>query len=414
MTDPRPTVAEAQARILDDLHPGAPRPVPLAEGLGRCLAETITAPGDVPPHPNAAMDGYAVRAAEVAGATADRPVRLPVAGIAAAGGGIPAPLPPGTAIRIYTGGVIPVGADSVIRQEDTDLGRDTVTIRSDRDAARHVRPAGGDVRAGAVPVPPGTVLTPARLGVLASLGAETVTVIPPPRIGILATGDELAQPGEAALVREGLRLGNSNGVTLAASVRAAGGIPITLGPAPDDADAIRAALLPHLEGLDLLITSGGVSVGDRDLVRPTLATLGVAEAFHRVRLRPGGPTVYGRFPSGTPWFGLPGNPVSTMVTFLLFVRPAIRRLLGHAEVLPRMVPVEVGEDVRPDPTLELYHRCTVTERPGRPPLAALTGPQGSQLLTSMATADALLVVPPGERVVRAGEVLGAIPLYSPP
>jgi molybdopterin molybdotransferase len=313
-------------------------------------------------------------------------------------------------MRIYTGGIVPAGADTVVRQEDTDLGRETVSITATRDARRNVRPAGGDVREGAVAVATGSILTPARLGVLASLGAATVTVIPPPRIGILATGDELARPGEEALVRQGARLGNSNAVSLAASVHLAGGVPVLLGPAVDDIPAIQHAVRPHLDSLDALITTGGVSVGDRDLVRPALAGLGVREHFHRVRLRPGGPTVFGRFPSGMPWFGLPGNPVSTMVTFLLFVRPAIRRMLGHQDLLPTTIDVEVGEDIARDTTLELYQRCTLTTWPGQLPLASLTGPQGSQLLTSMAVADALVVVPAGEGVVKAGEVLGAMVL----
>jgi molybdopterin molybdotransferase len=410
MADPRPTVAEAQAELLAVLRPGPARSVPLAQALGLILQEVVTAPCDVPPHPNAAMDGYAVRAVEVTGAAAATPVRLPVAGVAAAGGGTPAPLAPGSAMRIYTGGVIPAGADTVVRQEDTDLGVETVTITSARDVLRNVRPAGGDVRTGDIPVPAGSVLTPARLGVLASLGAATVQVIPPPRIGILATGDELARPGEEALVRQGARLGNSNAVALAASVRAAGGVPVMLGPAADDLTAIRDAVRPHLDALDMLVTTGGVSVGDRDLVRPALAGLGVTERFHRVRLRPGGPTVFGTFPDGMPWFGLPGNPVSTMVTFLLFVRPAIRRLLGHAEVLPAMIEVEVAEDVARDPTLELHQRCRLTARPGQLPLASLTGPQGSQLLTSMAAADALLVVPAGEGVAAGGSVMRAVVL----
>lgn len=408
MTDLRPTVSEAQGQILAAVRPGSAQVVPLADALGLILTASVAAPCDVPPHPNAAMDGYAVRAAEIAGASATAPLRLPVVGTAAAGGGTPAPLPPGAAMRIYTGGVVPEGADTVVRQEDTDLGLEAVAIRSVRDAHRNVRPAGGDVRTGDVPVPVGSVLTPARLGVLASLGTVSVGVIPPPRVGILATGDELAQPGEEHLVRQGARLGNSNAVSLAASVRLAGGIPVLLGPVRDDVKAIQNAVQPHLDRLDVLITTGGVSVGDRDLVRPALGALGVTEAFHRVRLRPGGPSVFGIFPSGLPWFGLPGNPVSTMVTFLLFVRPAIRRMLGHEDVLPTTIDVEVAEEVARDPMLDLHQRCRLTARPGQLPLASLTGPQGSQLLTSMAAADALLVVPAGEGVVKAGGVLGAI------
>lgn len=410
MTDSRLTVRAAQAAILARVRRGHPTTWPLLQAAGLVLAEGAVAPVDVPPHLNAAMDGYAVRAADVAGATAEEPVDLPVAGIAPAGGGIPPALAPGTAMRIFTGGIIPRGADTVIRQEDTDRGAATVRIHSVRDLHRHLRPAGGDVAAGSVPVPAGSRLTPARLGLLASIGRSTVEVIPPPRVGILVTGDELAAPGEEALVRHGERLGNSNATTLHAAVEAAGGRPVLLGVARDEASAIETLLRPALAEVDLLITTGGVSVGDRDLVRATLATLGAEECFHRLRLRPGGPVVFGLLPGGQPWFGLPGNPVSALVTFLLLVRPAIRQLLGRTPAVAELLAVAAAEEIAPDPVLELYLRCRLTERPGQPPLAHLTGAQGSQILTSMADADALIVVPPGTVRLDVGTELRAVDL----
>lgn len=410
MTDPRLTVAAAQAAVLAHVRRGPASRLPLLQAAGLVLADGPVAPVDVPPHVNSAMDGYAVRAADVADATADRPTELPVMGIAPAGGGIPPALAPGTAMRIFTGGIIPDGADTVIRQEDTNRGATTVRIRSVRDLGRHLRPAGGDVAAGGIPIPTGSRLIPSRLGVLASIGVTTVAVIPPPRVGILVTGDELAAPGEEELVRRGTRLGNSNATTLYAAVAACGGAPVLLGVARDEAAAIEARLRPALPTIDLLITTGGVSVGDRDLVRPTLASLGAIEIFHRVRLRPGGPVVFGQFPDGPHWFGLPGNPVSAMVTFLLFVRPAIRTMLGWTTALTALLPVELAEAVTADPELELYLRCRLTERPGHRPRAHLTGGQSSQVLTSLAGADALIVVPPGAGTIDPGSELLAVDL----
>ncbi len=412
MSDTRRSVAEARSIVLEAVRRGAPRQVALEAAAGLVLAEAPVAPVDVPAHPNAGMDGYAVRAADVVAAGPGLPVRLPVAGVSPAGGGTPPALAPGTAMRIYTGGVVPAGADSVIRQEDTDRGAAMVTITATRDLGRNVRPAGGDVRAGEAPVPAGTVLTPARLGVLASLGVETVAVFPPPRVGILSTGDELAGPGEAALVRQGERLGDSNAVALVAAVRAAGGQPIRLGPVRDDPAALRSALVPHLPELDLLLTTGGVSVGDRDLVRGVLAELGAVEAFHRVRLRPGGPTVFGMLPGDLPWLGLPGNPVSTLVTFTLFALPALRRMLGRTPAVPPVVRVALAEPVAPDAVLELHLRATLAHREGEPAVAHLTGLQGSQVLTSMARADVLLRIPPGTAELAAGTLVEAVPVHG--
>lgn len=409
-TNHRLTVQEGQAAVLALVRRGPATELPLLQAAGLVLADGPVSPVDVPPHDNSAMDGYAVRASDLAGVTADRPVELPVTGTASAGGGIPPALVPGTAMRIYTGGIIPAGADMIIRQEDTDLGTHTVRIRSVRDLGRHVRPAGGDVRTGSVPVPAGSLLTPARLGILASIGVAKVAAIPPPRVGILVTGDELAAPGEEELVRQGARLGNSNAATIHAAVQAAGGNPVLLGIARDDAASIAARLDGVLPDLDLLITTGGVSVGDRDLVRPTLASLGMVEIFQRLRLRPGGPVVFGEFPGGPPWFGLPGNPVSALVTFLLLVRPAIRTILGLTPALPPRLTVELAAAITADPDLELYLRCRLTTRPGKRPLAHLAGGQSSQLLTPMAEADALLVVPPGGGKIEAGTELLAVEL----
>lgn len=409
MADPRLTVAEALAAVLAAVRPSPPQVVPLAAARGLVLAEAPRAPVAVPPRANAGMDGYAVRAADVRGARPDAPAVLPVAAAVAAGADAP-PLPPGAAMRVFTGAPVPEGADSVIRQEDTDRGSARVAIRDDRDAGSHVRPAGADVAAGTAPVAAGSRLTPPRLGALAAIGSEAVAVFPPPRVAIVTTGTELAGPGEAERVRTGGRLGDSNAATLAAAVEGLGARALVCGPARDTPDHLAGVLAEALRAADVLVTSGGVSVGDHDLVRPALAALGATERFHRLRLRPGGPTVFGTLPDGRPWFGLPGNPVSTLVTFTLFVAPAIRRMMGDPEPAPPTGRAVLAEAVTPDPVLALYLRVRLTGRGREAPSATLTGAQGSQLLTSLAVADALAVIPPGTQPLPAGHEVATLAL----
>lgn len=403
------SVAEASARILANARALPGERVPLARALGRVLASDVRATLANPPWDNSSMDGYAVRAADVAAATAERPVVLPVLETIPAGGRASAALPPGAAMRIMTGAPLPEGADTVIRVEDTDAGAERVAIRDARDAGRNVRPRGEDLKPGDIAVPAGVVLGPAHLGVLATVGAAQVEVHRMPRVAVLTTGDELVDLDRFDEVQRGERIVSSNGYTLRAGVQAAGGDVVDLGIARDDRDELTACLRAA-GGCDLLITSGGVSVGEFDYTKDVLQSMGGTLELWRVRMRPGAPLGFGRL-GDMPWLGLPGNPVSSMVTFELFARPLIRRLRGEHRVFRRPVTVCVDEEILLGPPLTHFLRVVVEPR-GGVLHARLTGPQGSGLLTSMARANALLIVPPEQPAVRAGESMRALPLDS--
>jgi molybdopterin molybdotransferase len=406
------SVHEASARIMSGVAPLAPERVPLLDALALVLARGIDAPITVPPWDNSAMDGYAVRAADIAGASAERPIALRVTETVAAGAFAEGEVSSGTAIRIMTGAPLPRGADTVVRVEDTDGGVSRVDIRNDRDAGRNIRSRGEDFHEGDMLLEAGTVLGPAQIGVLASIGAATIPVHRRPRVAILGSGDELVDLDAFHEVRAGRKIASSNNYTLHAMVRAAGGIPINLGIARDDPADLRA----HLEraaGCDLLVTTAGVSVGEFDYTRDVLRDLGAAMDFWKVRMRPGAPLGFGSL-DGMPWIGLPGNPVSTMVTFELFVRPVVLRMLGHARCFRRPVAVELEEPVRIGARLMHFLRAVVTPRDDGSLGARLTGPQGSGILTSMIRANALLVVPMDRPAVDAGDTLSAIPLGDAP
>jgi molybdopterin molybdotransferase len=391
-------VRDASAAILDAVASLETEEVAVREALHRVLAEDVRSPLALPPWDNASMDGYAVRANDVSGASPEHPVTLPVTATIAAGGSAAEPLRAGQAMRIMTGAPVPAGTDSVIRVEDTDGGVSQVRITSDRDAHRNVRPRGEDVERDAVAVHRGVRLGPAHLGMLAAVGCGRVRVHRQPRVAILTSGDELVDVDQFAEVLAGRRIVSSNGYTMEGAVREAGGLPIPLGIVGDDPAAIRA----RLEGLDcdLLLTTGGVSVGAFDFTRQVLEQLGARLSFWRVRIRPGAPIGFGMLGS-TPWLGLPGNPVSAMVTFELFVRPALRRMQGLA------TPVVLDEAVRINAPLTHFLRAVVTA--GADGLhARLTGPQGSGLLSSMVLANALLVVPATRSTVSPGETLSAL------
>jgi len=406
-------VGDAVARVVGSVRALASEPLALAEAHGRVLARDVLALVTLPPWDNAAMDGYAVRAADLA----RTPVTLRVTETVAAGAFPTRPLGAGEAIRVMTGAPVPEGADSVVRVEDTDGGVEQVVIRDARDARRNVRPRGEDLLEGQVAVRAGTTLGPAQLGVLASVGAAEVAVHRVPRVAIVTTGDELVDLARFAEVREGRKIVSSSSYALPAAVRAAGGEPVPLGIAADT----RASLRAHLErarGADLILTTAGISVGEMDYVRDVLAELGAEMKFWRVRIRPGAPLGFGVL-HGTPWIGLPGNPVSTLVTFELFARPAIRKLRGHARLFRRAVEVVLEEEVTIHAELTHFLRAIVTARDSGAPRAGrssaapgftarLTGPQGSGILTSMSNANALLIVPPDRRHVAAGETLRAL------
>ena len=383
--------------------------VPLMRALGRVLARDVVSPVSLPPWNNASMDGYAVRAEDVA-AAGSREVRLRVIETIAAGTRGTRRVGAGEAARIMTGAPVPDGADSVIRVEDTESapGSDIVTIRDDRDAGRNVRPRGEDVAAGAVVLAAGTPIGAAHAGVLASVGCASPTVHRRPRVAILATGDELVPLERFAEVRTGDRIVSSNSYSLQAAVLAAGGEPVPLGIAPDDPGAL-ARCLREADGCDLVLTSGGVSVGDFDYTRDVVSALGGELSLWRVTMRPGAPLAYGRL-FGVPWLGLPGNPVSALVTFELFARPLLRMLAGHRRPHRRAIRVSLGEDVHLAAPLTHFLRAVLSTAADGATRASLTGPQSSGMLTSMAAADALVVVSGEQSTIAAGTMVTAIPL----
>jgi molybdopterin molybdotransferase len=401
-------VAEASAHILAGIGPLADEAIGLGDALGRVLARDVASPVSLPPWDTASMDGFATRAADVRGASRAAPRRLRVTETVAAGQRAMHGVGSGEAVRIMTGAPVPAGADSVVRVEDTELDGDHVVVLDDRDAGSNVRSSGEDVRAGATVLRAGTTLAAPHLGVLASVGCASPRVHRRPRVAILATGDELVPLERFADVRAGNRIVSSNSYSLDAAVREAGGEPVGLGIAPDDPDAL-AERLRAAEGCDVVVTSGGVSVGDFDYTRRVVQELGGSLSLWRVRMRPGAPLGFGRV-FGVPWLGLPGNPVSALVTFELFGRPLLRALAGSAHPHRRTIEVVLDEDVTLRAPLTHFLRARLDEGEDGAPRARLTGAQSSGMLTSMSSADVLLVVPPEPQAVRAGTRLRALPL----
>jgi molybdopterin molybdotransferase len=378
---------------------------PLREALDAVLAEDVTSPIDLPPWDNSAMDGYAVRSGDLQGAATE----LEVIEAIPAGQFPTKSVGSGQATRIFTGAPLPQGADTVIRQEDTeqrDNGR--VTIRNARDAKKNIRRRGEDIRKDAVVMPAGTPLGPAQLGVLASIAHDEVLVHRTPRVAFMGSGDEIVDLDRKQEVLAGTKIASSNSYTLDAMIRRTAAEPLNLGIARDNKESLRQHL-QNAAGTDLLVTTAGVSVGEHDLVRDVLQELGGELKLWRIAMRPGAPVGFGIMGGGgIPWIGLPGNPVSTMVTFELFVRPAIRRLQGHALPFRRTVPVVLKEPITLGPRLRHYLRAIVEGDEAR-----LTGPQGSGILTSMARANALLIVPADSPEVKAGAELQALILDDP-
>lgn len=401
---------EAALLILSHIPRQPALRVPLDDALDGVLAESVISPLDIPAWTNSAMDGYATRAADVRGATEASPKRLRVIEQIPAGAFPQRTIEPGTCARIFTGAPLPAGADSVIRQEDTDEGTDVVTIVKDRDAGVNIRRAGEDIRKGTTVLEEGAELGPAELGVLASLAVANPVIYRRPRIAILGSGDEIVDIDQPDEILSGRKIASSNTHTLAALARRAGAVPVNLGIARDTPASLHALFTRALE-CDLIVSTAGISVGEHDHVRGVLEQLGADLKFWRIRMRPGAPVGFGLL--GTvPWIGLPGNPVSTMVTFELFVRPAIRAMAGRRLPFRRSVPVRMAEPVTLVPKLQHFLRAITT--PGADlPEARLTGPQGSGILTSMMKANALLIIPEGQFETPAGSVVRAILLDDP-
>jgi molybdopterin molybdotransferase len=394
------SVEEARDRILVHIRPLPSEEVALPQALGRVLAEDAVARESLPAFANSAMDGYALRAADTAGATAEHSVRLRLAGEVPAGQVYAGKVGAGEAVRILTGAPLPAGADAVIQQELAAVADGQVSLTAPVATGNNVRAAGEDVRPGALLVLGGTELGPPELALLAALGIHPVRVARRPRVAILGTGDELAPLGETP--RPG-QIRDSNTIYLAAAVARAGGEPLALGIARDRADELRARL-GEACAADLVLTSGGVSVGDYDLVKQILAEQGDID-FWRVRMRPGKPLAFGLL-RGTPLLGLPGNPVSAAVTFELFGRPAIRRMLGATQIDRPQITVRLdGQEIaRAD--RRQYVRARLSSKQGQL-VARPTGEQGSHIISSLRGASCYLVVEIGAGVVRDGELVPA-------
>lgn len=375
---------------------------PLLDALGSVLAEDVASTVDLPPWDNSAMDGFAVRAEDVRGASSERPVALRVVDDVPAGRFAARPVGPGEAIRIMTGAPVPDGADGVIRVEHTDggsgIGTDDgrVAILSDVDAGRNVRPRGEDVRRGAVVLRAGTVLRAAEIGVAASLGRARLRVVRRPVVAVLASGDELVPVEEFAEVEAGRRIVSSNSYSLAAALAEAGIEARVLGIAADAPQALRAEL-ERARGCDAVITTAGISVGEHDHVRRVMAELDTEVDFWRVRIRPGSAMAFGRVGAlgGIPWFGLPGNPVSTGVTFELFVRPALLRMCGRTRIHTPTAAAVMRDAYPMRGDLMHFPRVSVAREEDGTLAARLTGSQSSGVSSSLAAADALALIPPG-------------------
>ena len=402
------TVEQALDKILGYVTVLEEEESPILDSLGQVLAEDIYSDVDVPPLDNSAMDGYAVKSADTRGASEQSPRLLRVIDTVPAGSISRCKVEPGTAIRIMTGAPVPSGADSVVMFEDTDETQRQgcpaeIGILGEVEAGLNIRRAGEDIARGSMVLSRGAVLRPSEVGVLASLGRTVVKVIRRPVVAILATGDELVDIGQP--LPEG-KIYNSNTYSLAALIRRYGGIPKVLGIARDSEHSVIAGLRRGLDA-DMLITTGGVSAGDYDVVKDVLAKQGEI-AFWTVRMKPGKPLAFGVIKAGgaktIPHLGLPGNPVSSMITFELFVRPAILKMMGKKNLAKPTIEAVAENSVVNHDRRCIFTRAIVEKRNGRY-FARLTGPQGSGILTSMASANGLMIIPEDKGEVVPGDVV---------
>jgi molybdopterin molybdotransferase len=400
------TFLEARAKILEGVVRLPPERVPLADGDGRVLAEPLVAERPLPPFSQSAMDGYALRLADLAG---DPPFRLPLAPEESRAGRPAPPLPDGAICRIFTGAEVPRGADTVVVQEDVAREGESVVLASRPTAGAHIRAAGEDIAPGQEAIAAGTRLHPGHLSLAASLDRGELVVARRPRVAIVCTGDELRAPGTPGGPAS---IPNSNGVALAALVRQVGGEPRVLPPVGDDLGATTGALTEALATADLVLTVGGVSVGDHDVVRPALERASVTLDFYKVAVKPGKPLVFGRRYAGgviARVLGLPGNPASAVTTFVLFAAPLLRALQGDAAPIPLLLPARLGGAVRHKPGRLEFARV-VLERRGPDLVAVPFANQASGATTTTGWATALALVPLEAGDLPAGTAVEVIQL----
>jgi molybdopterin molybdotransferase len=395
------SIGEAQRLVTERVKPLEAERVPIERAFGRVLAESATAVCDLPPFPSSAMDGYAVRSAD----TSAFPARLSLAGRAPAGSPTGRSLEPGQAVAIATGGVVPDGADAVVPIEHAHETDGFVEIPAAAAPGLNVRDRGGDVSAGAIVLEPGTRLGAAQVGALAAAGIAEVRCHKRPRAGILVTGSELRPPGEELAPGQ---IYESNGLMLAAQLTAAGAVPAQLGIVADTEEEHRKTMERALLGFDMLITSGGASVGPHDLVRKVQADLRVEEVFWRVAIKPGRPVAFG-MRREHPVFNLPGNPVSALVCFELLVRPAVNALLGVPDPLPSFQRGELSVTLRRNAERDEFVRARTERRGETIVLHPLSG-QESHMIVTAANADVLVVLARGEGELAAGSDVEFLPL----
>lgn len=390
---------DARAIVLQNTPVLPSEAVPLDRACGRVLAEDFTAALDLPPFDNSAVDGFGVRSGDVASAKETSPVKLRREGVIAAGSGASLSVEAGHCVQLFTGARIPSGVDAVVMQEVSQVSGDSVLVRKAVHKGENVRRAGEDVEAGHMILKAGTLLTPARIGVLASQGCDTVRAHRVPRVGLFATGEEIVEPGAP---RRADQIFESNTHALSAALSEIGVSPAVHARIPDTAADTKSALAPAFGNADVLIVSGGVSVGAFDFVKPVLEELGVKRLFWRVALKPGKPLYFGVHPAGTLVFGLPGNPVSTLVCFYEFIRPAALKMMGHTDLFLREREAVLEHEVERLPGRFEFMRGFCREEKGEYSVRS-AGRQGSHIYSSFAAANCFILIPADVKRLEKGD-----------
>ena len=389
-------VEEARERILSQIKPLQPLELPLQEAEGCVLADDVVAPGDIPDFASSAMDGFAVRSSDVAGATPSSPVELRIVGRALIGRRPESTVGGGESLRIATGAPVPAGADAVVPIENCEVVADTVRILGPWPEGKHVRPAGEDVRGGEVILKAGRRIGAPELGLLATAGFSHPLVHPRPRVVVLSTGDELIPPGQTP---EFGQVRDSNGYLLFGALREAGAVPVMAGIVRDEVEDLREVVFSHLVQADAFVSSGGVSVGERDVVKAAFFRRGEMD-FYKVAMQPGMPQGFGHV-EGKPFFGLPGNPVSVFVSFEVFIRPVLRKMMGRRQLFRPEVTARLDADVSGPIGKTQFARVRV-RRTEEGWIATPTGARGSNLIATVTRANGLAIVPPGVETAAAG------------